>query len=171
MGMFFKSDFLRCSSVAAQSDRLTSLFILPLLRLWIMAIIAECLFNSSSFCFSFVSSWLFCSSRDDAWKTENVLHQETSLGLSPVCCLIIDLNCDKLGFVCGQKLRDRLQESVFDSVSRLDGYKLFNFGIIFFKRSESKRLFYFILLRLLSCQKGVSLYVNLDILFSLFGGF
>lgn len=169
MGMFFKSDFLRCSSVAAQSDRLTSLFILPLLRLWIMAIIAECLFNSSSFCFSFVSSWLFCSSRDDAWKTENVLHQETSLGLSPVCCLIIDLNCDKLGFVCGQKLWDRLQESVFDSVSRLDGYKLFNFGIFFFKDLNLKSCF--ILLRLLSCQKGVSLYVNLDILFSLFGGF
>ena len=53
---------LRPSS-APQSDRLTSLFILPLLRLWIMEIMAECLFSSSSFCFSFVSSWLFCSSR------------------------------------------------------------------------------------------------------------
>lgn len=67
--------------------------------------------------------------------------------LSPVCCLIIDLNCDKLGFVCGQKLWDRLQESVFDSVSRLDGYKLFNFGIFFFKDLNLKGcfiLFYYV---------------------------
>lgn len=50
-----------------QSDRLTSHFILPL-RLWIMEIMAEFLFSSSSFSFSFCSSWLFCCSRDEAWK-------------------------------------------------------------------------------------------------------
>lgn len=57
-----------CRGVAgAHSDRLTSHFILPLLRLWIMEIMAECLLSSSSFCFSLASSWTFCSSRDDAW--------------------------------------------------------------------------------------------------------
>lgn len=37
-----------------------------------MAIMAECLFSSSSFCFSFVSSWLFCSSSDDALKMRKI---------------------------------------------------------------------------------------------------
>lgn len=51
----------------AQSDRLTSHLALPALRLWIMAIMAECLLSSSSFCLSRTSSWTFCNSRDEAW--------------------------------------------------------------------------------------------------------
>lgn len=58
------------SDAGAHSDRLTSHLVLPLLRLWIMEIMAECLLSSSSFCFSLASSWTFCSSRDDAWHTQ-----------------------------------------------------------------------------------------------------
>lgn len=84
-GCFFFFKFPRSLiCMGPQSDRLTSFFILPLLRLWIMAIIDECLLSSSSFCFSFVSSWLFCSSRDDAWKTGKV-KKGSELQMSTAC--------------------------------------------------------------------------------------
>lgn len=52
----------------AQRDRLSSYFFLPRLRLRIMEMVAEHSLSSSSFFFSLCSSWLFCSSSDEAWK-------------------------------------------------------------------------------------------------------